>query len=1062
MTVLFADLVDSTAHAERLDPEDLRGVLSPYFARVREEIDRFGGTVEKFIGDAVMAVFGAPMAHEDDPERAVRAALALRDAVAELNERTGRADLHVRVAVSTGEAMVSLAAAPGTGEGMIAGDVANTAFRLQTAAPIDGILVGEATYRVTAGVFDYRDAGAVDAKGKSEPVPAWEPVALREGGSAERRTPLVGRRHELDTLLDALRRVRTERAPQLVSLVGVPGIGKTRLVRELVDAIEEEPGEVSWRAGRCLPYGEGVSFAALAEMTKAEVGVRRADAAEVAESKLRETLSRLFRDSVEARWIESHLRPLVGLEAPVGSGDRRDESFTAWRRFFEAVTERRPLVLVFEDLHWADDAVLDFVDHLVDWATAVPLLVLCTARPELLERRPGWGGGKRNFMTLTLAPLSDAEMKELIGAVVGDERVPDQVLANAGGNPLYGEQYAQMLAERDRFAAGALTVPDTVQAIIAARLDTLPPPEKNVLQAAAVFGKSVSVGAAAAVADCPPVAAEERLHALERKEFLRRERQSSVLGEVEYAFRHVLVREVAYRQVPRPRRAAGHRAAAEWIESLAADRDDQIELLAHHYLSALELSRECDLDTREIELPARAALWQAGDRASALNAFHAASRFYEEALELWPDDDPEHTQVEFAHAKALFHEGAGGAALERARDELLGVGDTASAAEAEALLGVLANREGRAEAAVDHARRAGALLQDAPSSAPKAHATAMLAGVLMTDTPRESMSLALQALAMADDLGLDELRAHALTTAGFARFTAGDLGGIADLEAAVATMPKTTSTTAVRAYSNLAVVVAHQGDLRRSTELRAAAAREAERLGNAWVIWFLESERAGEMYWSGRWDEALQVADDLFERTAAGERHYGEILCRQISAEIRLARGDLDGALVDVEKSLDASRATGHPQSLYPALAIGARVLLAAGRVDDARRLVDELLERWAASATPASFWAADLAVVLATLGRAEDLKRTASPPTRWLDAAAAYGDDPLGAASVYAEIATRPDEATARARAAAVLAERGDRAAADAELDRALQFFRDVGAEAFANEAEAAFAAAC
>ncbi|HYA09605.1 MAG TPA: adenylate/guanylate cyclase domain-containing protein, partial [Gaiellaceae bacterium] len=343
VTVLFADLVDSTARAELLDPEDVRAQLAPYFASVRAEIERFGGTVEKFIGDAVMAVFGAPASHEDDPRRAVRAAFAMRDAIEELNAGSD-ADLHLRIGVNTGEAVVALDAVE-TGVGFVTGDVVNTCQRLEAAAPTDGILVGEATYHATAGAVEYRDAGEIEAKGKSEPVAAWEALSARE--EAERPpTPLVGRRQELSQLLDALVRVREERTPQLVSLVGVPGIGKTRLARELVNAIEAEPDTATWLSGRCLPYGDGVSFAALAEMARAQAGILTTDSEAEAAAKLRAAVEALPGEA-DAGWLETHLRPLVGLaaEAP----EAREDSFAAWRRFFEALAEVRPLVLVFED-----------------------------------------------------------------------------------------------------------------------------------------------------------------------------------------------------------------------------------------------------------------------------------------------------------------------------------------------------------------------------------------------------------------------------------------------------------------------------------------------------------------------------------------------------------------------------------------------------------------------------------------------------------------------------------------------------------------------------------------
>src|SRR2546425_2404515 len=412
VTVLFCDLVGSTARAEGLDPEDVRTLLSRYHSRVRAELERHGGTVEKFIGDAVVALFGAPVAHEDDPERAVRAALAIRDfARAEGTE--------LRIGITTGEALVALGSRPSEGEGMASGDVVNTAARLQTAAPVDGILVGEATYRATSQAIEYRDAPPVEAKGKANPVPAWEAVAARArfGFDVEQRprTQLVGRERELDVLTGALDRVRKDLSPQLVTLVGVPGIGKSRLIAELFQVVDRDPALILWRQGRSLPYGEGLSYWAVAEIVKSQLGILETDSTETAQAKLRASVTAAIDDPKEAAWIERHLRPLVGLDVAVAEGaDRRAEAFAAWRRFLEGVAEGSPIVLVFEDLHWADDGLLDFVDYLADWASGVALLIVGTARPELLARRPGWGGGKRNASTVTVSALAPDETATLL------------------------------------------------------------------------------------------------------------------------------------------------------------------------------------------------------------------------------------------------------------------------------------------------------------------------------------------------------------------------------------------------------------------------------------------------------------------------------------------------------------------------------------------------------------------------------------------------------------------------------------------------------------------------
>jgi class 3 adenylate cyclase len=425
VTVLFCDLVGFTQQAEALDPEDVEAILHPYHARVREELERHGGTVEKFIGDAVMALFGAPVAHEDDPERTVRAALTIRDFATENG-------LELRIGVTTGEALVSLDASPAEGEGMASGDVVNTAARLQSAAPVNGILVDETTYRATRAAITYEEADPIEAKGKAEPVAVWQATGARSRFGVDvthhARVELVGRERELSVLRDAFERARHERVPQLVTLVAVPGMGKSRLVYELSRIVDAEPDLVTWRQGRCLAYGDGVAFWALAEVVKAQAGINERDSQDEAAARLKAAVDEVIGDADDARWVEGHLRPLVGLEADTGlGGDRRGEAFAAWRRFLEAMAEHRPLVLVLEDLHWADDGLLDFVDELLDWLTDVPLMVVGSARPELLERRPGWGGGKLNASTVGLTPLSTEQTSLLISRVLERSLLPANI-----------------------------------------------------------------------------------------------------------------------------------------------------------------------------------------------------------------------------------------------------------------------------------------------------------------------------------------------------------------------------------------------------------------------------------------------------------------------------------------------------------------------------------------------------------------------------------------------------------------------------------------------------------
>jgi predicted ATPase/class 3 adenylate cyclase len=1014
VTVVFVDLVGFTGRAERLDPEDVRGVLSPYHARAKAELERFSGTVEKFIGDAVMAVFGAPVAHEDDAERAVRAALAVRDAIAELNAADPALELAVRVGAATGEALVHVNARPELGEALAAGDVLNTASRLQSGAPVNGVLVDGATHRATTDAIEYAEAEPVAAKGKSQPVPVWVAIAPRarlgvdiafRGGAA-----LVGRGAELDSLRDALARAQRERSAQLVTLVGVPGIGKSRLVYELWAQIEADRDLYAfWRQGRCLPYGDGVSFWALGEMVKAQAGILESDGAGAAEAKLRAAVENVIADQAEAGWVEGHLRPLAGLAGPLEpGGDHGNEAMAAWRRFFEALAEQRPVVLVFEDLHWADDGLLDFVDHLAEWTTDVPLLVLCTARPELLDKRPGWGGGKRNATTISLSPLSDEDTARLVEALTG--MANEELIARAGGNPLYAEEYSRMLAQ----AEDELPLPDSVQGIIAARLDTLPPEEKSLAQDASVLGKLFWVGELRHVAGVSDPELDERLHALERKEFVRRERRSSVAGETAYVFRHALVRDVAYGQIPRSRRVEKHRMAAEWIESLAGDRrEDLADVVAHHYLSALELARSAAREEGDLAERSRRALREAGDRAANLHAFAAAARFYGDALALTADHDPERPRLLLAHGRALFHGAQRGAdALAEAAEELLDAGALEEAAEAQIMLGELSWLEGRPDESLRHFEGALGLVEREAATPARTLAQAALARFYMNANEAEpAIQLGLTALAEAESLELDELRAHALTTVGVARTMLGDEQGLEDLRRSIEIAESLNSAEVVRACNNLASMLVHHGRLRDAFELYDRGRREARRFGDSRALRWFAVEAMYEAYWRGEWDEAVAAAA-TFLGEIDGTPTLQEVGARLVRARIRLANGEIGGALEDSAQALDFARDARDPQNLLPAAAVRARVLAEAQCPEEARALVAELFDHWSRHAQePPSFWTADLAFAVLALKATLDAPEGA-PATPWLEAARALAEGrPVDAAPAYRAIGSWPDE---------------------------------------------------
>jgi class 3 adenylate cyclase len=1050
VTVLFADLVGFTARAERLDPEEVRALQAPYWSHVRSELERYGGTVEKFIGDAVMALFGAPAAHEDDPERAVRAALAIRDWAREEGE------LEVRIGITTGEALVSLGARPEVGEGMASGDVVNTASRLQAAALTNGILADEATHRATSHAIDYREAEPIGAKGKKEPIPVWEPLEARARFGAEvaaPQTPLVGREQERELLASALDRARNERAVQLVTLVGVPGIGKSRLVAELFQIIVDNPELVTWRQGRSLPYGDGVTYWALGEMVKNQAGILETDTAELAAQKLHEEVARLFADDAEARSVEARLRLLVGIETTAEQAeDKRAESFYAWRRFFEELADTRPAVLVFEDLHWADDDLLDFVDHLVDWAADVPLLCVCTARPELLDRRPAWGGGKPNASTISLSPLSDEETARLLGVLLERAVLPAEqqaaLLARAGGNPLYAEQFARMLAERGD--ADELALPETVQGIIAARLDGLDAAEKALLQDAAVVGKVFWAGVLAQMDARNRPAVEESLHALARKEFVRRQRRPSVEGESEYAFLHLLVRDVAYGQIPRAARSEKHRAVAEWMASLGR-AEDHSEMLAHHYLQALEYARTAGSVDRALEERARHALRSAGDRAFALNAFAAAASYYSRALELWLSDDPERALVLFRLGAARYRAAqAGLAELEEARDALLRHGDRETAAEAEAMASYLDASYETRRARLEHAL---ALVQDRPPSRSKAFVLARCAYRAGAFGDEDWEQYARDGLAMAEELGLEDVRVLILQTIGTVRGSAGEPGAYETLEQAVAAADAIDSLEGVNARINLGAELQARGELERCFQVQERARRDAERFGLRDWLRHLRAELVLECYWSGRWDGSRQ-ADAFLAEVESGNPHLtGEICCRYVRAQIRLARDDVAGALADGARAVGNAREYPAWGILPFALAAHARVLLAAGRLCEAGGLVTEALGGWGTSGPSGYPYAGPhLAVALVELGRGEELSPVValSPrPSVWLDAANAFASgDYVRAAHLYAAIGSLPDEAYARLRSGK-----------EPEVRRALDFYRSVGAARYIREGEAMLA---
>ncbi|HYL40365.1 MAG TPA: adenylate/guanylate cyclase domain-containing protein, partial [Candidatus Binatus sp.] len=646
VSVLFADLVGFTTLSAERDPEAVRELLSRYFERCREIVGRYGGTIEKFIGDAVMAVWGTPVTREDDAERAVRAALELVDAVPALGAESS-IPLQVRAGVLSGEAAVTIGA---TDQGMVAGDLVNTASRLQSVATPGTVLVGEATRIAAESAIAFEPAGDQVLKGKPAPVPAWRALrVVAERGGAGRsdriEPPFVGRADELRFLKEQYHATGRERRSRLISLVGQAGIGKSRLAWELEKYVDGVVETVWWHRGRTPSYGEGVTFWALGEMIRRRAGlVEGAD--EVATRRaIGAMLDEHVASAEERGWIAPRLLALLGVgETPSGG---RDELFAAWRTFFERLAAERTVALVFEDLQWADDGLLDFLEHLLDWARSHPIFVLTLARPELLDRRPGWGSDRRGAVSMRLEPLSDAAMRELLAGVAASlpSNAVDQIVERADGIPLYAVETVRMLAakgilvERDGSLVvardlGDLEVPPTLRALVGARLDALSPEDRTLLEDAAVLGQSFTLPALSALTGEVEAALVPRLAALVRREILTIEIDPRAPTRGQHAFVQTLLREVAYGTLARRDRRARHLTAARYFEGLG---DDELAgVLAAHYLAAYHAAPDGP-EGESVAAQARIALLAASERAEGLGAMAQAAAMARSALEVTPD-----------------------------------------------------------------------------------------------------------------------------------------------------------------------------------------------------------------------------------------------------------------------------------------------------------------------------------------------------------------------------------------------------------------------------------------
>lgn len=649
ITALFCDLVGSTALGERMDHEDLARLQSQYQEICRRVIESHGGVVEKFIGDAVVGIFGVPVAHEDDPERAVRAGLRIVQDV-----ETSGLELEVRIGINTGEALVRLDVDPRSGEGFATGDCLNTAARLEAAAPVMAVVVGEATHAACARAIAFEALEAIPAKGKTAPVAMWRALEprSREVRSEVDRAPFVGRGPELSMLTQLFDRSRTRGSVEFVTIIAEPGLGKSRLVRELRRHADAASDHTIWHEGRCLPYGDGISFSALGEIIRTHAGILETDDQHSIETKLHAVMAEP--DPQIRGWLTDRLAPLVGLDTATAPPDQQ-EAFNAWRMFLESLARQSPTVLVIEDLHWADDAFVAFLGHLTERAVGVPLLVVVTARPEVEERHPSWPPGRRSTV-LPLAPLDDVDLASLISATMSaaSPEFTSVVLARAGGSPLFAEQLVAMLHEQlpvqAEAAFEASRVPTSVQALIAARIDGLPPAAKQVLMEASVVGRNFWTGAIECLGDHADL--EVSLAELVRRELCRPVHPSTMGGESEFSFWHALVRDVAYAQLTKAERSRMHVAVARWMAGHSGQAlGEQAEILVHHIDAARELGTTEDTDSL-----LRVALIEAGRSAMRTDVVKAI-QVLPRALDLLASDDPQRVETAHALGRALLAQG---------------------------------------------------------------------------------------------------------------------------------------------------------------------------------------------------------------------------------------------------------------------------------------------------------------------------------------------------------------------------------------------------------------------
>jgi len=959
VSVLFADLVGFTTISERRDAEDVRDLLSSYFDAARDAVERHGGLVEKFIGDAVMAVWGTPAAHEDDAERAVRAALELVEGVEALG-RSVNVVLLARAGVLTGEAAVTVGA---VSQGVVAGDLVNTASRLQSEAEPGTVLVGEATYRAAANAVAFAEVGPLSLKGRDEPVAAWRAVRVigQRGGAGRTEAlepPFVGRTEELRLIKELLHSTGREGKARLVSVIGIGGIGKSRLAWEFLKYIDGLAETIFWHKGRCPAYGEGVTFWALGEMVRMRAGIAETDDPVESRRKLSEALAQYLRDDEERRWVEPRLAHLLGLvERPPGE---REELFSAWRCLFERISEFGTTAMVFEDLQWADPGLLDFVESMLEWSRNHPILIVTLARPELSDKRANWGVGQRNFTSLHLEPLPDPAMGELVDGFVRGLPADgiQRIVARAEGVPLYAVETVRMLADRGVLEAradvyevvgdlGILEIPDTLHALIAARLDGLPAEDRTLLQEASVLGKSFTLEGLAAVTGQDRMSLEPRLRELSKKEFLVQDADPRSPERGQYTFLQSLIREVAYATLSKSDRRRKHLAVAHHLESVG---DEELAgVVATHYVEAYRATPEGP-DAEALAARARDWLSQAADRALSLGSPEQALAYADQALSITPEGRERTALLEQAGEAAARSD-----SNERAvayLDEAIAVheerGDATSAALATGKLtrplSALDRRSEvvqRLEAALD------ALGEEGDERAQAELCRWLAESHVFAGSAERAIEFAERGLALAERHDLTELLAQTIGAKSVALFSLGRHREAAMLGRGAVTLAEQLGSQHARAEAllNLGVQVS-EDDPKESLQLFLEAADIAKRAGQRGMEVINLANAVEAAIDIGRWDDADSILAELQTRDVspfigagiafnaamlAGLRgdittaigHLDEVASRMEGTEmvaertwhlrsrsvVNLAKGDLEGAYTDAMSAVAADPA---------------------------------------------------------------------------------------------------------------------------------------------------------